>query len=139
MAFTYDGTLNSDLEKVRLQIGDTTSTDPLFTDEEINVYLDQRAGNVLQTAADLCDVLAVRFSREYDFETDQQSFKRSQRVKSYQSLAKTLRSRAGGISTVASTRVDGYSQDIDNEEAASASAGRNGRVRAGYYHPDLPR
>lgn len=137
MAFTYDSATT--LGKVRLQVGDTDSTAALFTDAEVQVYLDQRADNILQTAADLCEVLATRFSREFDFETDRQKFSRSQRQKMYAEMAATLRVRAGGgVQSVASTRIDGYSSDIDSEATSSSASASGGRVRAGYFDGDLP-
>lgn len=140
MAFTYDGTLDTDLEKVRLEIGDTDSTDALFTDAEINVKLSLRANNIEATAADLCDILAVRFARQFDFETDGQKFARSQRSKMYKDMAAVLRARAnGGITSVPTTRVDGYSSDVTSEDVSTSSVtSSGGRVRQGYVSPDLP-
>jgi hypothetical protein len=129
MSFTYDGTPNTDLERVRLEIGDTDSTEALFQDEEINEKLSQRANNVLLTAADLCEILARKFARAYDFETDGQSFKRSQMSAAYAKAAKDLRARAQGAGVVDTTRVDGYSDDIPN--AAVLATDTNPRRR--YY------
>lgn len=136
--FTYD--TSTTLGKVRLQIQDTDASDALFTDAEVQVYLDLRADNLLQTAADLCDVLAIRFSREFDFETDRQKFSRSQRQKMYAEMAVSLRARAnGGVQSVPSTKVDGYSSDIDSEQTSTAgSPGASGRVRQGYFSGDVP-
>jgi hypothetical protein len=136
-SFTYDPT--TVLGQVRLEVGDTDSTDILFTDQEANVYISTRANDVLLSAADLCDVLATRFSRGFDFETDQQKFSRSQRVKQYQERAVALRKRAAGITSTPSTRVDGYSQDIANDDAStSAASSSTGRVRSGYFNDDVP-
>lgn len=136
-SFTYDPTTS--LGQLRLQIGDTDSTSPLFTDQEANVYLNNRGGNILAAAADLCDVLAARFAVEFDFETDQQRFQRSQRSKQYAELAKTLRIRAaGGVASVASSRVDGYTQDVDSEAMVTSVSAGTGRVRQGYFDGDVP-
>lgn len=44
MTFTYSATsISTNLAKVRLQIGDTDSDDPLLTDEEINYVLSRYA------------------------------------------------------------------------------------------------
>lgn len=126
-------------DRVRLEIGDTDNTAPLFYDDEIDAYLGDRGDNWHLAAADLCDVLATKFAREFDFETDQQKFSRSQRSKQYADRAKALRARVSSVGTATSTRVDGYSQDIDNEDASTAAASSNtGRVRSGYFNDDVP-
>ncbi|MCR4339979.1 MAG: hypothetical protein NUW01_08845 [Gemmatimonadaceae bacterium] len=120
MTFTYNSaSVTTALAKTRLEIGDTDSTAVLFTDEELNVYIDARADVVLLAAADACDALATRFARAYDFETDGQRFQRSQMSKAYRELGKGLRDRAAGIATLTPTRVDGYSDDITNTDVSS--------------------
>lgn len=130
MTFTYStAALTTPLAQVRLEIGDTDSAAPLFADEEINVKLAGRADNVLLTAADLCDILARRFARQFDFESDNQKFSRSQMSKQYAALADELRSRASGVTSVPSTRIDGYSQDITTEDVLTTSENARGRYR----------
>lgn len=130
MTFTYStSALTTPLAQVRLEIGDTDSTAALFADEEINVKLAGRGDNVLLTAADLCDILARRFARAFDFESDNQKFSRSQMSKQYAALAGELRDRASGVVTVASTRIDGFSQDIDSESVMQTAENVRGRYR----------
>lgn len=137
MTFTYSSTsVTTALAKCRLEIGDTDSASALFTDEELDVYLDARADNVLQAAADACDALATRFSRYYDFQTDSQRFDRSQMVKAYQDRAKELRRRASGISTLTPTRIDGFSDDIENTDVGVTSTVNPRRFY--YGQEDLP-
>lgn len=120
-----------------MEIGDTDSATALFTDEEINSKLDNET-NELLAAASLCDILATRFARAYDFTTDGQQFSRSQMSKSYAQRADELRQQSGqGITTLATTRIDGYSDDIAYDEV-TGTASRRGRVIAGYFSPDLP-
>lgn len=136
MTFTYDGSVGTDLERVRMKLGDTDSTSPLFTDEEINSQLGESPDIVVATA-ELCDILARRFARAYDFAEDGQSFSRSQMSKQYAQLGKELRQRsAAGFSTLPTTRTDGYSDDIDYQQSEATSG--IGRVRIGYTSPDLP-
>lgn len=141
MTFTYNiNSLTTALAQVRLEIGDTDSTAPLFADEEIQVKLAARADDVLLTAADLCDVLAIRFAKEFDFETDGQSFKRSDKAKAYTAMSKALRLRAeksGGITSTPITRVDGYSDDLSTRDGAGQVSAQ-GRKRHGYYDGDVP-
>jgi len=130
MTFTYStAALTTPLAKVRLEIGDTDSAAALFADEEIAVKLSARADSILLTAADLCDILARRFARAFDFESDNQKFARSQMSKQYAALAADLRSRASGVASVPSTRIDGYSQDISSEDVLTTSENARGRYR----------
>jgi hypothetical protein len=133
VAFTYDGTLDTDLEKVRLEIGDTDSTDPQFTDAEINYFLD--GNSVTEAALKACEALVAKYSRQFDFETDQQKFLRSQRATAYRALADELRSGgASGLSTIGQIKKDGYSQDIAADEATTNT--RTGHASVGYFNPD---
>lgn len=127
--------MTSDLEKVRLEIGDTTSSAALFTDEEIQSKLATQT-NVMLCAAELCDILATRFARDFDFTTDGQSFKRGSRSGMYAARAKTLRERAGGVSVIVTTRADGYSDDLSTRDGAGQVSPASGRVRRGYWPPD---
>ena len=117
MTFTYSSvaTTITSLHRVRQVLGDTDATSPLFTDEEIQVYLDD-SGDSWQIAASYsCLALAARFARAYDFETDSQKFARSQMSKMYRDMASELYKNAVGIDSVVTVTVDGYSQTIDNE------------------------
>lgn len=109
MTFTYDGTLDTDLEAVRFEVGDTVSTTALFTDAEINYALAQGGNNVLVTAANLCDQLAVRFSRQADFDMDGQGVKLSQKAAAYRESAAALRLRSSSsVTNTYLTKIDGY-------------------------------
>lgn len=134
--FSYDlGTL---IGRVRLELDDTNEDAPLFSDEEIQAKLTENGDNVLKAAADLCDILARRYARDYDFKTDDQEFKRGARAKVWADLAEQLRNRAGGgLSVMAVTKVDGYSDDLSTRDGAGGVR-RTGRVRRGYTDPDLP-
>lgn len=136
MTFTYSSSsLTTALARVRLEIGDTDSATALFTDEEINSKLDGESDELL-AAASLCDILATRFARAYDFTTDGQQFSRSQMSKGYAQRAKELRQlSSAGFTTLATTRVDGYSDDVDYQDV---DTGSSGRIRIGYTDPDLP-
>lgn len=140
MSFTYDLTASGTAlvtSKVRLEYGDTDSSTAQFTDEELQVWIDREAGDIFGAAAAACDALSREYARAYDFETDGQAFYRSQMSKQYAQLAADLRLRSGSaFTTVATTKVDGYSDDIPYDETTGTS--RRGRARAGYYDPDLP-
>lgn len=130
MTFTYSSTdLSTVLAQVRLEMGDTDSAAPLFTDEELQRWITARASNVLLAAADACDALARKFARRFDFQSDNQRFSRSQMSKQYAALAQSLRDRASGVTSVATTRIDGYSQDITTEDVLTVSENARGRYR----------
>ncbi|MCR4340776.1 MAG: hypothetical protein NUW01_12920 [Gemmatimonadaceae bacterium] len=118
--FSYAGTASGDIttarDKVRLEVGDTDSGAVLFYDDEIDVYLNSRADNVLLTAADLCDAAATRYARRFSFSTDGQKFDLAAVTKAFQDRARQLRARARGVQTVEATRVDGYSDDVGNQD-----------------------
>lgn len=123
MTFTYNtADLTTDLAKVRLELGDTDSTAPLFADEEVNVYLARHAGNVLLTAAALCMVLATKYARIVNTSMGGQSISGSDLARAYREQATSLRERAhaasGALGSVETTRIDGYSDDIDTRDTA---------------------
>jgi hypothetical protein len=131
----YD--LTTDLGKLRVEIGDVEETAALFYDSELTYFLTDE-GSVLAAAARACEVLAARYAGSYNFKTDDQSFDRGALSKQYAEQAKRLRAQSGGTTTIAATRIDGYSDDIANDEISTTGSGTTNRVRAGYTHPDLP-
>lgn len=136
MTFTYStSSLTTDLAQVRLEISDTVSATALFADEEIDVFLADE-GSVLAAAARACEVLAARYAGAYNFKTDDQSFDRGALSKAYAEQARRLRAQSGGVATIAPTRIDGYSDDIANDDISTSAS--SGRVRAGYTSPDIP-
>jgi hypothetical protein len=119
--------ITSTRDKLRLTIGDTNEDSALFQDDELDYFLTARADNILLAAADACDAAAAKFSQAYDFTTDAQSFQRSQQAAAYRAMAAQFRQRAGGIAVVTPTRVDGYSDDIANDDVGES--GLNPRRR----------
>lgn len=127
-------------DKVRLTIGDNDSTDPLLQDDEIDYFLAAQSDDIQLAAASAAEAIAAKFARGYNFATDGQSFNRSERVKHYMGLAAMLdpmnaRSGQSTVVTNHTTRIDGYSDDVSYDDITTNSAGR---VRAGWFDPDLP-
>lgn len=56
MSFTYDPT--TDLGKVRMLIPDRVQADAIFTDEELDAYLEMNGDSVKYAAADALDTIA---------------------------------------------------------------------------------
>jgi hypothetical protein len=137
-------TITAVRDKLRLTIGDTDATAPVFSDEELDWFLSVRADDVLLAGADAADAAAAKYARAFDFSTDQQSFKRSAMYEHFMALAKTLRARASGlvvgpggaligtVSTIDSTRIDGFSDDVPNQAVGVTAT--NPRRR--FYGPD---
>lgn len=108
MTFTYTGALSTNVEKVRFEIGDIDSANALCTDEEITYKLGENGDNILDTCADICEALAVRFARQADFSMDNQSVKLSQKSLAYERMADRFKSRSNSVETVVLTKLDGY-------------------------------
>lgn len=98
--------ITTNLDRVRLLIGDTNEADPLLYDDEVEAcltyrtYVNTEGGtiiNVPAAAADAADAIAAKFAREFNFAEDGQRFDRSQKVGHYMALANSLRRRAGGV------------------------------------------
>lgn len=63
MSWTYDTSLSTNKDKVRLRIGDTDTTRQEFSDEEINAVLTDVAQDVTQAAYRLIRTLAIKYAR----------------------------------------------------------------------------
>lgn len=128
------------LSKLRLELGDTVETDHLFNDDELQHFLTEEADDVLKARLRACEAAMLRLARAYDFETDGQSFNRSQMSAAYAKMAKQLRAQGittsgdpSGIRTIATTVVDGYSDDIPNDQVSTAGSA-TGRSRWDGWH-----
>jgi hypothetical protein len=128
MTFSYAGTMATDLDYIRLHIGDTTAssgpkpgtgTATNFTDEEIN-GLKTIQGTKERTVAALYGVLAAMWARYVDSKIGPRDEKLSKIADSYAKLAKQWQQDYGTATATANfgfvTRVDGYSDDITNDE-----------------------
>lgn len=99
--------ISTDLDRVRLMVGDTDVDDPLLTDDEIGVFVDGRqiavygsddtVTNIPAAAADAAEAIAAKFARDFNFAEDGQRFDRAQKFGHYTALAQKLRNRSGGV------------------------------------------
>ncbi len=85
----------SNRAQIRLLVGDTDASNYLLTDAEIDFFDATWHDNSDLAAADAALAIAGKYARDYDFQTDQQGFTRSQRVNQYTALAEKLRGRSG--------------------------------------------
>ena len=91
MTWTYDPTdLSTSRAQVRFRCGDTNTNEQLLTDEEI-AYILSVQDAILLAAAQACDAIWAKLSRETDRSNLGMSSSRSQQVQHYKDLAKQLR------------------------------------------------
>lgn len=94
MTFTYSSTdLSTTLAVVRLLLGDTDSSDPQLTDEEIAAFT-TRYGGVYFPAAAACDALASKYARYTSKTVGRLSIQYGERAEHYAKLADQLRRQA---------------------------------------------
>jgi hypothetical protein len=113
-------------DQVRLLLGGPATT--LVSDDQLDFFLAEADNGIYLAAASGAEFLAAYYASAYDFSTDQQSFKRSSLFDHYMALAASFRARAAGlvvgpggaligtVSTIDSTRIDGFSSDIPNQD-----------------------
>ena len=65
---TYTYLIANNVGKVRLQIGDKDIADAVFTDEEIQVYLDLHSDSIPLASADLLEACAATYGANADSE-----------------------------------------------------------------------
>jgi hypothetical protein len=131
MAFTYD--TGTDIGKIRLAIGDTSSTAGAgvkpdgtnFTDAELQIFLDAE-GTWGRAAAAACETLATWWARAVDVKVGPRSESMSQAGAAYARQAKQLRSQYGGggrVFIAGVIRSDGYSDDKASDDVTPATDG----------------
>jgi len=91
MVWTYDTSAigTTALPQIRMLIGDTVSTEPLLSDEEIN-FAYQRRSSVNGAAAMCARSISAKFSRLSDTEVGIQKMALSQKSAQYKALADDL-------------------------------------------------
>ena len=118
MTWTYSGDpSDNDRDAVRFEVGDTSSADPLVTDEEI-AYILAGEGTILSAAAKCCEMIAAKFARDIDKKIESTSISASQRYKHYSELAKSLKQRISGSGTPYSGSM--YVADKEADESDSS-------------------
>lgn len=90
MPFTYNSSLSTTRDQVRLLIGDTDAEEPFLMDSELD-FLVSLGGNTYSIAASACEIIAAKFAREVSKSVGSLSLGSQDRQAHYQSLAASLR------------------------------------------------
>lgn len=98
MSFSFNESLTSDLDKVRLRIGDTDSEEVLLSNETITALLTIR-NDVILASIDCVEAILGKFAREIDRQALGLGGPRSQKTSHYTALLKELRAEAARGST----------------------------------------
>jgi hypothetical protein len=122
MTWSYDTSLSTDKDKVRLLIGDTDTTNQYISDEEIVAMLAFNNDDVYETAAQIADSLAGRYSTTSKLEIDDFMIDFGAVAEQFATLAKRIRVSATNASAntigawvagVSVTAMDAVRDDTD--------------------------
>lgn len=95
MAWSYDNTLPTEKDQIRLLVGDIIAADPQLDDNEVQFFADQFSVKI--AAAEVAMVLSAKYAREADKWVGDLKILASQRSRTYAELAKRLREQAATI------------------------------------------
>jgi hypothetical protein len=119
MAFSYD--LTMDRGKVRFLIDDADYSDYELEDAEIDYFLTRSGSSVNAAAVEACFWLARKYAKKASFTADGLSIQNGQKAQIFAERAKELQIQAiGGVTSVAITRTDGYSEAASSSEYETA-------------------
>ena len=94
MAWTYAPICVTDKDRVRLLISDTDEDNPLFEDEEIDLFLAMSTQSVARAAGMAARTLGAKFSKSATKQVGDLRIGYLDRARSYIDLARTLDSQA---------------------------------------------
>ena len=129
MAFTYNGTLTTNLDRVRFHLGDVTEnagprpSDGNFTDAELGALVTDE-GTWQRAVAAGFERLATEWTRHPTFKADGLSLNRSDVAKGYREDAKLWREQYGYTRpTYVAGQItkDGYSDDVASDDVDTSS------------------
>lgn len=92
MSWTYDITLPTTRDQVRLRIGDTISTDQQMQNEELDALLAATGDNVNSASLAAARMLQARYARQVDKWVGDLKILASQRARAYASLIEEIES-----------------------------------------------
>ena len=114
MTFTYTPESPNDITRVRFQLADTSATEALWTDEEIQFVIDE-TGTYKTAVISLISNLIARFAREPDFVADWLRVDTSKALPMLQELLREKR-KALGVSSITAQALPVYRGDSDQTE-----------------------
>lgn len=118
MSFTYNASLSTDRDKVRLLATDVDAANPIFTDAEVDAFMSLEGSNVKRSAALALEtiarnqVLVLKVIRLLEIQTDGASVARELRMQAENLRAQADRDEAssdGGAFDWAEMVVDDFS------------------------------
>lgn len=121
MTWSYDDTLSTNRDLVRLEIGDTVSTDQQLSNEAIDQALAQRS-SVIQAAILCCDRIIAKYARLVTQSVGPVSVSYGERMKNYEELISRLRLRAPAVSPFAG------GTSVAGKEAAAEDTDRDAPI-----------
>lgn len=128
MSWSYDTSLATAKDKVRLLIGDTDTSDQQLSDEEVSAILTLNSSDIYSSAIFLAQNLAAKYSRLVDTSIDSFRVSYSQLATKYNDLAGVLQrtkdnSPGGlGVPIVGGVSIsDMQTRDADSDRPPSRS------------------
>lgn len=131
MTWTYDDTLPTKRDTLRLMVGDTDQADQLVTNEAMGFAL-SRNSTLEAAAAQVCRQIAARFAREVDTSADGFRSSASQRYKHFKELAERFEAEAKAekVSRIAGSPFADPRQQAPSNDPANK---RDGFFRVGMH------
>ncbi len=127
MTWTYTAGDDADLNRLRLVIGDTNTSDQLLANEELELMLDDAGDDLEVAAVAACKLIIAKLARDIDRNNLGMSATRSQKVQHYKDLLAELRATAGAKAGpfMGGSSVDQI-EDLESDEDFIAPAFRRG-------------
>jgi len=111
MAWTYTDPSTYPRDEFRLLIGDTDTTDQVFSDAEVAYFLAQNT-NVKRAAAIGCRAAAAKYARKINYSLGDLSEQLVQKVQNFTALAKELDNSAKRASFSSTTATISTVKDV---------------------------
>lgn len=96
MAFSFNPSLSTDRDWVRLRIGDTDASWPLLQDDTIDAILAAHGNDRLRAALACARAIVAQLARQADTDNTGLSVRASQRAEAYRKLVAELEQEIAG-------------------------------------------
>lgn len=116
MTFSYTPSLDSDVSRVRFEVGDTVEAEAYLSDEEIQAMLDAAGGSVGSAAIHCCEFILRKLNKP-NFKADWLEIDYKKARDGYQQTLHDLRRRfSGGARSGAS-----YGYRVDSQQRSGGA------------------